>query len=462
MEKKKRKIDILINLALPIVWAFVLLFCVLLFAFTSNAASNSNSLPISPDYYNTSLTEEELIDLLSACDTQYNKDFTSGNYFTMFGDYRIFGRYNNIVELHCYVFKIPDNYISFSNSINENNYDSFIWSNISEGISCNFDCIRYALKLEGGVWTPYGFSNSTANIKDSVEPVENTYFTYKAQVVSYSTTSVYVNSTSNKKVITLGSDDVVIPTGHATAPDSFENPTLSSGSNHTLPREVPESPVINNYSWTTYNSPTIDNSTLESLIESLIDVTNYLAGWLSNNLSGEFQNLISNIQGLIEYIGETIQYYCGLIISNIQNGIETFYNNMVSLFEPIAQNLEEIREGFEEFADLFIHPFDEEEFDEQIANSSFFTNYNALIDNCEVLTEIFEYAEERDHFSLYISFENPFADSEHKIISSEINFDWLVPLRSVYRPFIWVCVLVELFIGGARVLTRILGGHGIG
>lgn len=255
---------------------------------------------------------------------------------------------------------------------------------------------------------------------------------------------------------------------HAVPPDFDGNHFFPHGSgvavypnNTTQPSTVPPTYTINNYTWTTVNTPPVDTSSVEALIESEITVINYLFGWLSSNLSGEFANLTNNIKGLVDYIGETLQYYGDLIIANIQNGIQNIYENFEALVEPIATTLNEIQSKFNDFVELFTNPFDEEEFEEQIENSSFFTNYNAIIDNCEEISEIFDYAEEREHFSLYISFENPFADSEHKIISSEINFDWLVPLRSVYRPFIWVCVLIELFVGGARVLTRIIGGHGI-
>ena len=272
---------------------------------------------------------------------------------------------------------------------------------------------------------------------------------------------IYTDSTKSEVVLNYSSgNEEETEQGHATHPH-FDGLHPHYGNTVNPPDEVPPTYTINNYSWTTYNNPPVDNSSTDALLESIFDILSYNAGYLQTNISNEFDNLILNIKGLVDYVGETLQYYGDLIIANIQNGIQNFYDNMVSLIEPIHDKISALQEKVEEFADLFINPFDEEEFEEQIENSTFFTNYNAIIENCEEISEIFDYAEERDHFSLYISFENPFADSEHKIISSEINFDWLVPLRSIYRPFVWVCVLIELFVGGARVLTRIIGGHGI-
>ena len=131
---------------------------------------------------------------------------------------------------------------------------------------------------------------------------------------------------------------------------------------------------------------------------------------------------------------------------------------MKSLIEKIYTKIEGLYNDFLEFADLFINPFDEEEFENQIDNCQLITQYNELLDNCEVLQQIFNETSEPDSFILYIDFENPFADSEHKIIHGEINFNWLVPLRPVYRPFLQVFVLIECFVGGFRILGNIIGG----
>ena len=446
MEKKVRKIDNIEHFLVIITSIIIIFLCVLIFSFTSNASGEVEN----PEY-------PLIIDFGQNPSELSLEDIQSG-YSMMWGDlpqdYVLYcagvdqGYFNGPHGWDYYDYYI---YIVSVNPVFE--YPLTLDVNSSYYYITNTIEYRFEYYTHSGNWGGFASYN---NIRH-----QYAYY-YMAQGIGYILYGTEEEYYSTDDVLVWEYEHAApIQTGHATPPGTFDNPVVNSGSNHTLPREVPESPTINNYSWTTYNSPSIDNSTVESLLESLIDIVSYIAGWLSTNLQGEFQNLISNITDLIQYIAETIQYYGGLIISNIQNAIETLYNNMVSLIEPIYEKISELQNKFEEFADLFINPFDEEEFDEQIENSSFFTNYNAIIDNCEEISEIFDYAEERDHFSLYISFENPFADSEHKIIASEINFDWLVPLRSVYRPFIWVCVLVELFVGGARVLTRIIGGHGI-
>ena len=241
-----------------------------------------------------------------------------------------------------------------------------------------------------------------------------------------------------------------ISIGSATAPPPFIVPDYFQGGS--APATVPPTYTTTSYTWST--EPTFDNSSVTNAIGSIGD---YLA-WLGENLKNQFDNLISNIGGFAQYIGETIQYYGNAIIETLNNGIQNFYDNMVSLFEPLVNGFNEFKEDFVEFADLFIHPFDEEEFQEQIENCQLISQYNELMDNADDIRAILTNAEERDYFVLYIDFENPFADSEHKIIHSEISFTWLKDYRSTYRPFLWLFTMIECFVGGMRLLGGIIGG----
>lgn len=233
-------------------------------------------------------------------------------------------------------------------------------------------------------------------------------------------------------------------------------PEYTDFDNDTYPENF-DKPDINDYV-NSENIPTFDNTSLESAVSSIWNILRYqfstllpnLLNFVIDSFSWGLQKVINNIRNFITELQEVVDDF-----SDMVNG---FLSDIQDLVSDIKDAFVEFKEGFEDFADLFIHPFDEEEFEEQIENSSFLSAYNQLKDNSDILNEMFANAQERDHFSLYISFENPFADSEHKIIASEINFDWLVPLRSVYRPFLWICICFELFMGGARVLSSVIGG----
>lgn len=208
-------------------------------------------------------------------------------------------------------------------------------------------------------------------------------------------------------------------------------------------------------------SPSFDNSSVENGLNSVFNIIS----WLGNNIKDSITSLGSYIvdstmwgmQKIIDTIRDKIDEV-KTAISNVITTINTTLGSIQNAIQNFKLSMENLKTTIEEIADLFIHPFNEEEYQEQIADCELINQYNTLIDNCEVIQQIFDYAEEENHFSLYIDFENPFADSEHKIIHSEINFDWLVPLRSVYRPFLWVFTLFECFVGGMRVLGNVIGG----
>lgn len=274
----------------------------------------------------------------------------------------------------------------------------------------------------------------------------NTSIGYVSNFILYNT-----NNEDHVIVLKYGPDPIPpIDIGVAIIPPGAIVPEYPTGT--TPPTQVPPIYTPNNYEWTT--PPTFDGSTVTNAIGSIQNTL----GWLANNLKEEFKNITDNGKHFFEYIGKTIQYYGNAIIETLNNLMKNFYDNMKSLVEPIYTKIEGLYNDFLEFADLFINPFDEEEFEDQIDNCQLITQYNELLDNCEVLQQIFDETSEPDSFILYIDFENPFADSEHKIIHGEINFNWLVPLRPVYRPFLQVFVLIECFVGGFRILGNIIGG----
>ena len=263
---------------------------------------------------------------------------------------------------------------------------------------------------------------------------------------------IYTNNNEDAELVLKYGPDPNPPLdiGAAIIPPDAIIPDYPTGT--TPPAQVPPIYTPNDYQWTT--PPTFDGSSVTNAIGSIQNTL----GWLANNLKEEFKNITDNGKHFFEYIGKTIQYYGNAIIETLNNLMQNFYDNMKALVEPIYTKIEGLYNDFLEFADLFINPFDEEEFENQIDNCQLITQYNELLENCEVLQQIFDETSEPDSFILYIDFENPFADSEHKIIHGEINFNWLVPLRPVYRPFLQVFVLIECFVGGFRILGNIIGG----
>lgn len=454
MEKKTRKIE-LNNIILPLFWAFILVLCVFILSSTAKASSplpyqvnndefdfHGMSAQDVEDYINQQIQVNWSFDFETYPTLMYSFEANNNDYLIIFTGYPSNSPSTYFFDLR----SVP--YSTFDTDIN---YCTFTYTNI-----CKIQ-LRYPYTVNyvyDWNWWPYETQNLT---------LFGTYYYPEYISENFTLAQGTYDENTNPYVLQIYEEPVTIPTGHATQPINNPNNIINDTNGHRIPK--PTKPTMTQYNWTTYITPQLDTTNIESLLESIFNANQYLFSYLFINLGGLFSNLINNVGDLFDYVVDSIYYAVNNIVSAIQDLATDFYNNMVSLFEPIAEVLNFLYESFNDwkedftnFADLFIHPFDEEEYEEQIQDCEFLMMYDTLMANCEDIQEIFDNAEERDYFSLYISFENPLADAQHRIISSEINFDWLVPLRSVYRPFLWVFTMFELFVGSMRLLGNIIGG----
>lgn len=300
--------------------------------------------------------------------------------------------------------------------------------------------------LQGGFYCDRRTPNTIEGVTSSVNVgqwMQGLYSSNYDNSIDYvSNFQIYTDNTSAKQIVLLYDDGVSIPDGDTA-------------------REDTPKPNINDYlpDWT--NAPSFDNSSVENALNSVFNGVLWLGNNIKDSITGLGGYIVDSVLWGLQRIINTIRDKIDEIKTAISNAITSINGVLTSIGNSIAsfkQSFENLKTTLEDFADLFIHPFDEEEFAEQMEDCELINQYNELIENCETIQQIFDYAEERDHFSIYIDFENPFADSEHKIIHSQISFDWLYPLRSVYRPFLWVFTLFECFVGGMRILGNIIGG----
>lgn len=230
----------------------------------------------------------------------------------------------------------------------------------------------------------------------------------------------------------------VVANGHATPPDL-------SGDN--IGNDKPD---IDNYIPTQPTAPTFDNSSLESMVESLY-----------NWLVWQYNAITSTIKGLIKYLGDTITYSLQKVIDNIKNAIKNFYDNMKSLFEPLLNGLAQIGQAIKEtieniglLLEAFFAPFDEDQFQEAYNNCQFITAVDGFKDSIEEFEHAFTYAEERDYYTLYLGF-----IMDGYTVNYDLDFSWLYPLRQYYRPIIWCVVVYEFFVYLCAQLSDYLQGR---
>lgn len=445
MEKKTIN-DKICSLLLPIVWVFILLFCVFLFSSTSHAEDTITPLPYYVNYYYSDyfhLNSQQLGILTSFTDSSSYTMFWlseptySNNTYDKFFIYAYDPTLNNSVELKSSDLTYNVSYDSFDI------YNDHVVLTIPSG-SFQKRCIR--VNKNTGEWS--FFDTNLINVR-SVSLLHLS----TASINQYGYTPfVPIIFHGNDPIVFGGvSERIVFCNGQPSPPTPEEDIT-----------DETEKPIFSDYEvdWST-GRPSFDPSDpSQSLFSFFSWFSNKIGdtltgGWnfIVDSLDWALQRFLNNVRNKFNEVKESVNDFADMVEDNVEI--------VQGYLSDLKDYVSDIKTDIEEFADLFIHPFDQEEFEDQMGSSEFLNAYDEFMANTEILNDIFDNAEERDHFSLYISFENPFADTNHRIISSEINFDWLVPLRSIYRPFLWVCTLVELFVGGARVLTHVLGGKGV-
>lgn len=396
--------------------AFLIMIFIMLFSHKAEAASDQDYFPMGQNDNN----------LFSSSDIQYfdNACNTTDNY--VFIKFFYSGTNNRYKNAYCLIFSKNANGRIYA----EKNNDLIHFSLYTYG-QPNSRIVHYQLDTQRGTWYLY-------------RQYEGNGISYFGNSVSskYSTSVSYI---SNYRLLTNNTSSAQVVLMYTPEPE-YDDPD-----NDTYPNNA-DKPNIDNY--IPDNEPLFDNT---DTMSGLTSIFNFLT-WLGDLIKNLFNYVVNALNWGLQKVINSVRNAITGLLTGIQTAISNAVTTITGFLDDIQDKISDFYDGFVDFADLFIHPFDEEEYEEQIADCELINQYNTLVDNCEVIQQIFDYATERDHFSLYIDFENPFADSEHRIIHSEINFDWLVPLRSVYRPFLWVFTLFECFVGGMRVLGNVIGG----
>lgn len=169
-----------------------------------------------------------------------------------------------------------------------------------------------------------------------------------------------------------------------TSPGSVTDPDLVDTSG--LPSSDPD---INDYLPTT-PEPTIDNTSLETLVESLFN-------WL------KWQFL--QFKGFINFLSDKFGYLIGQVLNGINNAIKSLVDNLKSLFKPLLDsingfldNIRAIVQTIKDSLDYITEPLNVAEIDSALENSdiygfvtvadSFYDTFNDYFDNIPQLSSL--------------------------------------------------------------------------
>lgn len=247
-----------------------------------------------------------------------------------------------------------------------------------------------------------------------------------------------------------------IITGHATEPINDPDNLIGSIDGHPVPK--PDAPTIQTYVPPAPQFPQIDTSTLESLLESLIDVVVYGFGYIKDILSGFFSNLLSNLQEIAEFISQSIYYAINKVIQSIQDLATDFYNNMVSLFEPLLNGITEMISGIKDRIDYFFEDFDSSgAIDYYENNCSFYTLSTMSFGFISDLHTGLSGVQAPQRLVFHIDFTNaPFPFNT--VGTLDINFDWYEGLRHTIVPWILVFLYFGVLYSFVMQIPNIIHG----
>lgn len=440
--KQKNKIKKIICSVLSFL---LVLTCISTFELKVNALTSRKKLPYYIDFDSSIYFDVDIIDFHQMLVDCGFPNSTDDDYLCWLGDFHNYNANNGKVYFDVYYIKL--NATSGYNRFNFNGlyqYNTSDWLQNRKLSPNEFDWqTNYVCFGKGGTYgrpTRYTFQWDTINktvVRSTSNPngyLQSDYIFLNGKNASQKneygfTTGIpiwFYNSGNN---VTSGTYRIDYNGGYDIY-DSFDiycfgipvgvpiSPDLS-GDNITSPdAQPPTSPTPNTYTPSTYNPPSFDNSDTQSALESIFDIITYNGSYLLNNIIGAIDNLDGNIKAYIEYLKDSIDYGSQKIINNIKNGIQNMYDNIENFFAPKLEDitdalnsLKEFGQDVKDFVDLFIHPFDSTQAQNDINNSAFVSQISTTKTQIQSFANIFSSIQEPNNLiytfdmtGLFVSF----------------------------------------------------------
>lgn len=427
MEKKKNLINLIFSPKLLLVeWSFIVLFCVFIGCSIRSEAATQTNTKIPYNVAEWSSYNQIMLERAEIAKTAFFQAFPQySNYSVLM--WTDDGFYNGAVYQYL---------LMFEPQYNSNIVDNLDFSSTPLQFYSEYEIYAVLIDTNGqtlGILEPHAHY---ANLMGNAQSVSTSVGSYLPRYPFYYDGEP-IMSTNDIEVL-ISRVNGLAPTGHATPPD-LTGDNIDS-----------DKPDIDDYIPNVPTMPTLDNSSLEKIAESIFNIL----VWGFNAIKG-------TLNGLFEYLADTFTYSIQKVIDNIKNAIQNFYDNMKSLFEPLLNGLAEIAQGIKEtieniglLLEAFFAPFNEEQFKEAYENCEFINAVDGVNDSIEEFEHAFTYAEERDHYTLYLGFM-----MDGYTVNYDLDFTWLYPLRQYYRPIIWAVVIYEFFVYLCSQLSDYLQGR---
>ena len=242
---------------------------------------------------------------------------------------------------------------------------------------------------------------------------------------------VYTNNTSSKLLV-LNYD---------------EQPEYSDPENDTYPENF-EQPKLSDY-FNENDIPSFNNTDTMSALQSLYSIISWgfgdglkgLINFIVDSMNWGFQKIINNFRN---------------VIKSLQDAIEDYVETINGWLSDIKDWVGDIKDGFEDFVDLIIEPWDSQEFQSQLSNSSFYGALDSTITDIRSFGTSLTRANE----PLTLSFTIDLTSIGWG--RSEISFDWIKDFRYVIRLIIGCVLVYWLVITIITSINNVIGSGGDG
>lgn len=271
----------------------------------------------------------------------------------------------------------------------------------------------------------------------NAQSVQTTEGYYLPRYPFYYNGEPLIDSVYNTEVL-ISRVNGLAPTGQTTQPDL-------TGDN--IGNDKPD---IDDYLPTLPNMPTIDNSSLEKIAESIFNILQ----WGFNAIKG-------TLYGFFEYLGDLLSYSFQKVIDNIKNGIQNLYDNFKSLFEPLLNGIAALLNSISQKLDYISQPFDSEALQEAFEN----TAINGDIDSISQLNEqafgTWSTTEEPNEFKIALHTEQiPLADNVNFTATTQyIDLGVINGAKPYIRGVMWCLLTFSLLYTIIDSIPNYIGGN---
>lgn len=327
--------------------SIVIFLCALLgTALSVNAAENSDNFPYALDTYKGTIPDS-IIDVVIS-DFRSASGYSGDNFIIFATDTNWTSIFFKVIIDPC--FNKPDNINTYSYS--SSYYPIYSYSGMNQ--------YNFWYRPDNGAHGQYGSPtyNSGYDFGGDTTSSIGFYYTFYPHYPIYMGSDYVYNrfdlNASSETIANIGIYKSTLPavvptigTGHASEPENI-NPIDPDWS----PRPTaPNPPTIINHIWG--SSPSIDTTSIETLLESIFDILS----WFGQNVSDEFNAVISNIVNVGLYIGDLISYFALSVLDSINNLAHFLYDNFLDLFQAFFSSFLNL---FKIVSDLYNHGLNED------------------------------------------------------------------------------------------------------